>query len=399
MSALLEDLLAELNKNVFYREFSFSTNEFTLAPGETKEFADHVVWIDDLLVIYQLKQRVPRGVITEESERKWFKREVVNKATRQIRDTLRFLEQHPEISITNQRGHVFNVSGASLKHFVKLVVYEASASLPTDCLDIRHHLSRTGGGFIHILPWADYLGICQTLITPAEVNEYLTFRERVIGSWGTELPSEPALVGQFLSGDDQARPGEQYVELLKRLKRNSADFDIFFLLDGVADRIEHWEGPGSVLDYYKIIAEFAKLNRLELKEVKKRVVMCLEAVTEDRFLAPMRVIANTGCGFAFIPLERALVEEAARGRTPWEGRMVGLRNLTLGAKYDWSLDRQIGVSFAMEGSDRLIDWCSIDSPWRYDSVMEEWVNRSNPFLPLRYEVRERYEFEGDAPQG
>ena len=78
--------------------------------------------------------------------------------------------------------------------------------------------------------------------------------------------------------------------------------------------------------------------------------------------------------------------------------MVGLRNLTLGAKYERRLDRQIGVSFAKEGSDHLIDWCMIDSPWRYDSVMEEWVNRSNPFLPLRFEVRERYEFEGDAPQ-
>ena len=385
MSNLLEDLLAELNKNIFYREFSFSKNKFTPAPGQEMEFADHVVWIDDLLVIYQLKQRVPRGVITEESERKWFKREVVNKATRQIRDTLRFLERHPEISITNQRGHVFNVSGASVKHFIKLVVYEASASLPADCLDIRHHLSRTGGGFMHVLPWTDYLGICQTLVTPSEVADYLTYREQMLRAWGDALPPEVALVGHFLSGRG-GRPHEGSAEFARRLKQEYDAFDLSHVLGKIAEHIEYMSGgTGAETDYYRMLAEFAKLNRSQLKEIKKRFYMCLDFAKRGKLLVPNRVIVpNTGCGFVFIAVEPPNIER----------RLIGLNNFTLGAKYERRLDRQVGISFAWQEGEFLIDWCHLEFPWQEDPVMEEWLRDKNPFPQLRSEVRERYEFEG-----
>lgn len=79
---LLEDFLAKLNENIFYREFSFSRNDFHPSPGEKKEFADHVVWIDDLLIIFQLKQRTSGKSPTEASERNWFKSKVLGKATK-----------------------------------------------------------------------------------------------------------------------------------------------------------------------------------------------------------------------------------------------------------------------------------------------------------------------------
>ncbi len=154
----------------------------------------------------------------------------------------------------------------------------------------------------------------------------------------------------------------------------------------MADRIEYQlEGTGSEVDYYAIIAEFAKLNRLELKEVKKRLRLCVEAVQEDRFMAPTRIISTaTRCGFAFIPVESELFAGGAR-------RGTGLMNLTRIAMYEQRLDRHVGVSIAKEGTDWLLDFCFIDSPWQTDEAMEEVIRDHNPFPPLRSEFRPRYE--------
>ena len=385
MPNLLESLTAELNKSVFYREFSFSQNEFmAVSPSEAKEFADHVVWIDDLLMVYQLKQREAGDEADEEAERRWLQKKVLGDATRQVRDTLRFLEEHPVINIRNERGHTLNVNNAKVKHIVKLVLYQPGPSLPEDCLAVKHHVSKTAG-FMHVLPWNDYLRVCHTLVTPAEVAEYFAFRQHVLGKWPpNDVRSEVALVGQYLAGDGEARPSEDYSELVHRLRNNLPEFDISFLLDGIADRIEWQEGTSSPVDYYAIIAEFAKLNRLELGEVKKRLTLCVEAVREDRFMAPTRIISTaTLCGFAFIPVERALLAAGGRGK--------GLTNLTLIAKYEQRLHRHIGVSIAKEASDWLLDFCFIDFPWQPDEAMERVVRDQNPFRPLRSELRPRYE--------
>ena len=385
MNNVLQDFLAQLNADIFYREFSFSRNDFVPVPGEQKEFADHVVWIDNLLIIYQLKQRGGSKDISEETERRWFKNKILGKATKQVRDTLHFLKEHPEITIQNQRGHVFNVNSESLKHIIKLIVYAPSRNLPESCLRIRHHVSSTAG-FIHIVPWPDYVGVCLTLLTPAEFVEYFQFREAIIDRWSEkgQIPSEPALVGQFLWGDDNARPSEEYVEFLNTLKQDHGDFDISYLLAGIGERITYSKGMGAETDYYAILAEFAKLHRGDLKEVKKRVVMCLEAVRDNQFMRPTRIIApTTGCGFVFIPVEEELVEQ----------RINGLGNLTYAAKYEHRLQRQVGVCFAKEGEYIHIDWCFQDFPWQHDADVEAMLRDSNPFLPLRSEIRPRYEFE------
>jgi hypothetical protein len=306
-----------------------------------------------------------------------------------VRDTLRFLQEHPVINITNERGHTLNVNNARVKHVLKLVLYQPGPSLPHDCIAVKHHVSRTAD-FIHVLPWNDYLGACQTLVTPAEVAEYFDFRQYVLTKWPLgDVPSEVALVGQYLAEDSEARPSEDYAELVRRLRDDLPEFDISVLLDGIADRIEYQEkGSGSDVDYYAIIAEFAKLNRLELRQVKTRLRLCMEAVREDRFMAPTRMISTAkGCGFAFIPVERELLAAAGTAR-----RSKGLMNLTLISKYEQRLDRHVGVSIAKEGADWLLDFCFIDFPWQRDEALEEVVRDHNPFpRPLRSELRPRYE--------
>jgi hypothetical protein len=240
----LQTTLNRLNANVFYREFSFSKNSFTPVPGRSKELADHIVWIDDLLIIFQLKER-ENVSSSEEAHRSWFHNKVLKKATKQVRDTLQYLREYPEIHIQNERGHTFNISSASPRRIVKLVVYSGSASLPADLSRMRFHDSRSAG-FMHIMTWPDYIEVCTTLITPAELVEYFEFREKAINRRLAEGggPSESALLGQFLYGDFDFAPNERYIEYLKKLKHDEADFDIFHFLDHLGDHIVYEEFEG-----------------------------------------------------------------------------------------------------------------------------------------------------------
>lgn len=382
---LLESFLAKLNESIFYREFSFSRNDFHPRPGEKKEFADHVVWIDDFLIIFQLKQRSTGKATSEATERNWFENKVLGKATRQIKDTLGFLDQFPQITIANRRGHVFDLNRASVKHLIKIIVYDPGENLPSDCLRTLHYLS-SKVGFIHVIPWRDYAGLCVTLLTQDEFVDYLEFREALIEKWHkeTDIPSERALVGQFLASDKIERPDEGYARFLENLKRETQKFNITYLLNNIGDRLDQATADNKPLDYYKILAEFAKLNRGDLKEVKARIVACLKAIREDRFMQPTRIIVpRSGCGFVFIPLPQDAVDF----------RRNALHNLTLAAKYEHQFQKQVGVTLVKEEEFILMDWCYMESTWARNPVLEEMLRTNNPFGALRAELRNIYEFD------
>lgn len=101
-----ENRVGQLNASYFFQEFTFSKNTFKPNPNSELELADSVVWLDDLLIVSQVKERNAPADTTPESERKWFEDEIVKKATRQIRDTLSYLKEYSEIELSNNRGHV-----------------------------------------------------------------------------------------------------------------------------------------------------------------------------------------------------------------------------------------------------------------------------------------------------
>lgn len=381
----LEEHLAALNANVFWREFSFSKNEFFPSPAEPSELADHVVWIEDLLIAYQLKERTAGPRATAHTEQKWFERKVLGDATRQVRDTLRYLEEHEEIEIENQRGHAFKVSGRALKKVVKLVVYAPAANLPEDCRRVKHHISSSGAaGLIHVLPVDAYLEICRTLFTPAEIAEYFDFRERTIEGWPEEAfrVSERALLGQFLSGDEGVAPDERYTEYLASFENDVEEFDLTFLLRDFAEHTERVITQRGENDYYLILAEFAKLSRGDLREVKQRLQICTDVCNAgDHFPVTRVAVPKTDCGFVFVPVPRGVADPFA-----------ALVNFTAAAKYDLRVRKQIGVSLARDGRDFIINWCFMDSPWEYDAEMEEQLRRSYPFLSVKGKYSQRYTF-------
>ena len=51
--------LAALNECYFYHEFAYSNNTFHQADSQEVELADTIIWIGDICILFQLKERVP----------------------------------------------------------------------------------------------------------------------------------------------------------------------------------------------------------------------------------------------------------------------------------------------------------------------------------------------------
>jgi len=152
----LEEFTAQLNATTFWKEFTFSETRFFPRPRQQVELADGIVKIGSLALVFQLKERTEE-TLDPETERQWFRRKVLGKATDQIKASLRYLAENEKILLTNGQGHEIAVRGVDLEYIKKIVVFLPGRSLPRDCWETKFHVSTTAG-FIHIVAAHDYLG-------------------------------------------------------------------------------------------------------------------------------------------------------------------------------------------------------------------------------------------------
>lgn len=342
-----------------------------------------MLWIDDLLVVYQLKDRTILGATSEEAEERWHTRKVVAKGSRQIRDTLTYLADHKTIALSNHRGDQFDLTLDSVRTLQKVIVYRPNNALPLRVVMQKHHRSQSAG-VIHLLQAKDYLGIVETLLTPAEFAEYLEFREELIERWPEHVNRvpEPALVGQYLCGDVDSPPDLSFYEYLTSLDHRAEEWDISGIIKAFPMRMT---GVGNTTDYYQIVRELAKLKRNELREFKKRFQLAMERCGKKQFTVPYRIfVPRTGCGFLFIPLEAAMVAE----------RTQGLQNLTIGCKYDFKADKCIGISFYPDDDQWYsVEWCLLEQPWSYDPDLDAKLAESFPFRKTKTADLGRYTYD------
>lgn len=382
----LEDLVAKTNAGFFLKEFSFANTKFR-PPGATElELADHVVCFDDVLMIFQLKQRNAVGV-DPEAEDRWFADTVVRKATRQVRSTLECLKTK-SITLANDRGHAVGLGDLSGRRVFKLVVYAPGPGLQSATRQKKCHVSSTGG-LIHLLHVEDYVGVFRALVTLPEIVEYLEFRDRLCQQFPGEvgLVREQAVLGQFLAGAELVRPAPEYEHFVARLKDDARQYEIFAILHQLNEKTYSQEvvsgTPDAAANYYKILLELLRLPRLDLGAFKQRFTWTWEMAGSE-LVQPSRFLSTvTGCAFVFVPVPRELEHVHDQG----------LRNFTGAAKYDLKADRCIGISMRRDGDCRLVDWIRWEYPWEHDPQLEEQLRVSNPFRPVRLDVAPRYTFQ------
>src|SRR5215475_2719118 len=110
-SANVESFIGkELHSLLFLEEFVFSRSKFSPPSGSELEFADAVVMLGDVLLIFQIKERSSPRTGDGEAESRWFESKVLKEASKQIRDTLSYLQAYSEIRVPNERGRIFNLA-------------------------------------------------------------------------------------------------------------------------------------------------------------------------------------------------------------------------------------------------------------------------------------------------
>lgn len=379
----LERYISKLNSNVFFREFSFARNNFSPVPKRELEFADHVIWIDDLMITFQLKERNIPNNTDSNKEGKWFNKKVVDLATKQIRNTLSYLMDYKEIHLINDRNHTFNVATANLTSVDKVVLYATNGPLPTKCRNKKYHNS-SSVGFIHFFHIQDYIGICETLVTPMEIHHYLSYREEMIKLWDNEtsLLPEYALVGHFLYGDLSIKPSPKDEKYLSALIDNREEWDFTNIVRTYADSIIN---TNTSLDYYKIVTELAKFKRTDFKLFKERFELAKSKAEGNVFALPYRMtIPWTGCGYVFVPITNDKVHV----------RTQALSNFTLAHKYDQKLSKCIGLSITSEGDGTFyVEWCYIEFPWEHDEEIEKMLKENFPFRSVKEHFVPTYVFD------
>lgn len=368
----LEEFVAELNILAFWKEFTFAENKFAPRPGQELELADNLVWLGRHAFILQLKERT-NETENPAAEEAWFRKRVMDKATRQVRDTLRFLEEHPEIQVTNERGHPFEVRRDKVADLTKVVVYLAGAALPDAARRTRYHLSNTAG-FIHVVAAHDYLGILETLRVPEDIRRYFVYREQVAPKIVDPDVDETDIMGAFLA--EEAIPSSSSREILERFVQDLDSFDLSSLLGNLHDHIDRSDQPQ---DYYGILLEFASVPRSVWREVKLRFMKSLEAAQKGEFVLPFRLtFPATDCTFMIAPLPPEIPAAGSEGE---EARTRGLTNLTFAAMYDAKTSTGVGIQISKDGEHIQIDWSLIKAKWKQNSEMDAKLAENSPFRP------------------
>lgn len=358
-----------LNPILFFDEFVFSSTRFTPPQSTEVEFADAVVMLGDVLLVFQIKERSGKDAGDIETERRWFGSKVLRRATKQIRDTLRHLESGTEIRVPNRRGHMFDLAANKYRRIIKVIMYSPVATLPSDCRQIRCHVSDTAG-FIHVISERDYYHVARLLRVPEEVVRYFEHRERVLTDFSDQCSSltEAHIAGDFIE-PSASGPTALSAKLLQRVVDDSIAWDLAPLLSNIRN---HLSDPNVSNEYYGIVLEFARLPRSGWRIAKERILRCIDIVNRDGAALPYRFShPDSDCGFVFIPA----MSEFVRG-PDWPAVRLGiLRNVMSAHKYDGKHSKCVGVMIAKDGDYFDIFWALIESEWQSDPEMDEIIKQ------------------------
>ena len=374
-----EAYIAALNPNFFFKEFTFSSNKFkTDKKGEELQLADNVIWLDDFLMITQIKER---NKSAETNLDNWFKNKVLRKAVQQIKKTVKYFEKYSDILIPNEKGHILNIAEARKTNSLKLIIYAPCSSFP-ESLRFQKFYKSKEVGLIHLFHIEDYLWVCKYLVTPFEIEEYLKFRESLSKYHGNSLNKFPEqyVLGHYIETKEDLNINPSYIKNLTRLENDFDKFNISHIIENFQRVILQSTGENH---YYFVIQELAKLNRADLRGFRLRFDMALKKAKDQEFDIPYRMTSiNSNCGFVFIPIEFSK-------KSKWEN---GLKNFSLIHKYEQNLDKVVGMICYFNPQEKYHDifWTYIHSKWEYDDELEKLITNDFPLRPVKKEKTFRY---------
>ena len=365
----LDDVTAHLSANAFTRTFSFASAQLPVLSGSRPHLADQLLLLDGVSLIFQLCERTARGKPKAADLEQWFAGDVLKKGVDQIRNTKDLLRSYSGISLVNFRGHRVSLSTAALSDQAGLILYRALSA--SGFAPPRFRKTRIAG-FVHIMRDRDYFGLCEYLVTPCELAEYLRFRQDIL-SRPHPVPdnvSESALLGQYLFEELDA-PADPRYEMAGRSFRGDPNTWVFsYVIDNLSSQMAKRDDEIVETIYQRILAEVAVLRRPELRELKTHLRLALEAARADRFELPYRLTsADTRCGFLVLP---GSAEFRLRARQ-------ALESLAFASKHELGLEKQVSIAMWRSGEIIDIDWLYTEGPNLPNEKLDERLKRTYPF--------------------
>tara|TARA_B100000953_G_C17988096_1_gene411204 strand:- start:51 stop:1205 length:1155 start_codon:yes stop_codon:yes gene_type:complete len=357
-----ETILSEINSSVFFKEFTFDKNEFYPEDGK-KELADNIVSLDELLFVYQIKER--NSKTAQGKADNWFQNKVLKKAKDQIKDTIKYLLKYDQIPIENRRNQTIKVSKDKGQKIRKIIIYKCDNQLSDKNSKIKYYNSNDVG-LIHIFELSDYYNICNFLVTPQELDDYLAFREEFINVNPEFVQNcrEQYLLAHFIHTDNPTIIDKKYLIRMELFDPDIESYDMSQFLNIFHDKIRGDKNQ----DYHQIIKEIAKLRRYELSAFKKRFYDIIELAKNNELNLPFRFYSpRTDCAFIFIPLIKEHISH-------WENALI---NITEIYKYKRKATKAIGVISFMNDEFIDLNWTLFEHNWKYDKELEELVRKTD----------------------
>ncbi len=316
----------------------------------------------------------------------WFRNKVLNKAVKQIKNTLHYLDKHETIIIENEKGVKMNVREVNhIKNKKKIIIYSPEKEFPDELRFQKFYYSLEVES-IHLFHIEDYFYVCKYLKTPAEVHDYLDFRENfyVYFKDGTNKLPEQYLLGHFFETPNADHYNSEYIKNLKSPLLSNEEFDISGLVENFKKSIIHSNSKHET-SYYPIVKAIAKLRRSELLEFKKRITLAIEKCETSEFVTPYKMYSkSTSCAFVFIPLHSNQIANIS----------TALRNLTYAIKYDHKARKALGVAAYRHPQDLgkiETSWYFLDEEFEINLEMEKLLKENYPFRPsIEMEVKNPY---------
>lgn len=373
--------VAKLHEFFFFREFTFANCTFDTPSGE-QEFSDILVYLGELCICVENKERASDASQTAGGLQSWLEGRV-KKALGQLKRTRAHINSGAEFRLRNAIGDEIGVQIPKSATIHYIILLEGLHDWNRVVSPIRIRASRSVDIVAHCILSLEYLAIVRTLITPAEIGEYLGFRARTLSKHSIEstfLPEE-CLLGQYISGKWTWYPEKGFELHFQSLKQNLEAWELGNFINSLRDTLI----GGKNDNYYKIARELALLKRTDLQEFALRLRRSIEASKSRKLFGPFRFVATNGTGFIFmaVPPDLAVHSET-----------ISSNNASV-HKYDQRLDKCVALVVGPEGDGwhRLV-WSYVEGPWKQSAMGEEMLLKYADLLTeVRSENRIPYTFQ------
>ena len=258
-----EKLLSKISKIYFFEEFVQDNLQFSENNGDSKELADLILNLEDVVIAIQMKERSDGAItMSELEEKKWFDNKT-REAKKQIKTTIDFIKHGKIPAFLNKRGIEIKIRKDA--EIIPLIIFKNESI--TDYPRMLKKHSETGLD-VNCMSLKDFDVMCSTLISPGEIIDYLKYRGLFYEKYGhvinaTSSPEfEAALYAYLINRYGKIDSQEDFMqEAFREFVRQTAKRSIV---------------GRDTKDTYDIILFLVHFNRVKIKAFFERVDLAKE---------------------------------------------------------------------------------------------------------------------------